>query len=174
MKNDFYIFIAFNGVLNSKVWFKKFKEFKLAEKGYSCAICPDNIIALNSLVNKISKRYNVKFVFTSLWRMNIAHTKKLIVTNGLNASDAEFIIIGRDDIRGLSIKKFIDDKKLIKNYLVIEPTVEGELSDIRPYIPSNKIIQTDTNDFGLTEKILAEYFNKLKNEKVRKEEEKQM
>ena len=71
MKKDFFVFSSLNGVLNSKLWLTKFKEFGLDEKGYSKLICPDSLSALNNLIKKISKKFNVKLVLSSLWRMNV-------------------------------------------------------------------------------------------------------
>jgi len=160
MKKDFFVFSSLDGVLNSKLWLAKYKEFGLDQKGYTKLICPDCLSALNYLIKRLSKKYNVKFVLSSLWRMNVEATKKKLILNGLDykLELLQTIDFGVDSVRGLEIQDFIEKNGVKNNYLIID----DDADNVRPFHQEDKIIKTDNMGDGLTDRLIAQYISEHK------------
>ena len=150
----FYIFLDIDGVMvnwNYLLNLKNKEEIKfLMRKG----ICPDNLEALNYLLDKVSKDYEPMIVFTSIRR--IFDYDELI--SSFKNSDlhysGEFLQtkVNKNRVRPLEIKQFISEHNITDNFIVVDDE----------YLESSfpgKCLKTDIYNYGLTKDLVDKYFD---------------
>ncbi len=138
--NKFYVFLDVSGVLNNYTWFQFYKDKNLNKKGYDRLICPYNLKALNELLNKIEiNGFEPIIVITSTLRLfYFKKITNLLIKNNINYSNKFYETSNsNNNIRGLDITKFIEEKSIKENYVV----VDDEIENIVPHIPHSHIIK---------------------------------
>lgn len=159
MKDNFYIFLDIDGVLNHVRWFKKCLLENLEKKGFHLFFCPANIENLNVLLNYYkSKNFKTQIILTSTWRLtdkDYETCKNMLIKYGLNYQD-EF---DRTDlkprgIRGRQIKNYMYEHNINKNFVIIDDKTKY-LKDY--FFKKDLIVSSGLFAHGLTRENVENY-----------------
>lgn len=155
MKDKFYIFLDIDGVLYDWNFILKKSDKK------ACTIKnfdPKSIDALNFLIEKLSKSFNVEIVITSTWRINMQKTIEILLKNGLNKT----IKINSTEIsnypqnRGLEILNYLQNNSC-KNFVIID----DEMFDFDKYFKKSHIIKTNIFNSSLNKEMIINFLDGL-------------
>ena len=163
-KNNFYIFLDFDGVFNYFDLIKKTKKRNLhVEK--ALYICPKTISVFNRILSELrNNNFNPKIVIHSDRRFQdmdelLEQFKKF----GIDYEDKydRTGFIDKGERRVFDILKFISKNNIVDNFIIIDDNVR----DIKKYFPEDKILETSgLHDCGLSE----ENFKDFKKNKFQK------
>lgn len=157
MKDKFYIFLDIDGVLYDWDFILK-KAIK--KSGTIKDFNPKSINALNFLIEKLSKSFNVEIVITSTWRINMQKTIEILLNNGLNKT----IKINSTEIsnnpqnRELEILNYLQNNTC-ENFVIID----DEMFDFDKYFNKNHIINTNIFNLSLNKEMVLKYLKNLDN-----------
>lgn len=162
MKNDFYVFLDIDGVVNSVEWFKVFIKENLEKEGFNQFFCPANIQNLNILLNYIQQTFNPKIVITSSWRLNEKEYKKcqdMLLKYGLYYFDKfDRTELKPRGLRGRQILNYMNKHNIEHDNFVI---IDDRLKYITSYFKEKYIIKTSgLFKSGLTKANVQNYIAK--------------
>lgn len=143
----FYLFLDIDGVLNNITWLKNCVDNNLEEKGYYRFIDPKCIDAINFLIDKLSEKFDVQVVISSLWKLQ-GHdycTEILKKHNLKFKNDLDFTPTNFERNRFKEIYKYLTEKKQFNNFLVIDDEDLSELLNFNHFIKT-----TGYYNYGLT------------------------
>ena len=171
MKN-FYVFLDFDGKMNDIEFFKKLHD-KGIKEGITKIFKPESIVALNYLLETLSKKYDVNLVISSSWRRDMDETIYYLNKNKINLSVVKNIDKtgyvydeNNKNHRDEEIKQYLYEKNEYKNYVAIDD--EAKFFKI----PSQNKIVTNIYNHSLDMQMVKnwflefEYYNKFENENV--------
>ncbi len=157
-KEDFYVFLDFDGVLYDLKYLSEnapsFKDiFSADKKIFSYAT--DSIEALNGLFERISSKYNPHLVISTFWRfLPTSLLIKSLETSGLDTTD---IAIHKTKLtmhphkRGLEVKDFLEHHDNCENFIIAD---DSYLDNYLEFFPRVKIVKTDImNDRLVADKL---------------------
>ena len=111
MKQNFYVFLDIDGVLNDWKYLQYYFDKNPDEKGGTITrFNPTSIFALNYLIEKLEQDYNVTLVISSTWRSNMVETVKILKEQNLKY-DKQIENIGfnyKQNYRGKEILKYLE------------------------------------------------------------------
>ena len=177
MKNKFYIFLDFDGVLYDwKYIMSKSRKENKKNSGLIKYFNPKCIDALNHLIEEQSKTYDVKLVISSTWRIMFKQAKNLL--KSYNVIDAETVdrtpISRTHHKRGKEILAYLTNNNFDKtkdDFLILD----NENFDFKKYFSKDKIIKTSIISNSLSMKMVEKYLSKnIKNCKKMEENEQKM
>lgn len=146
-KEDFYVFLDFDGVLYD-IEYLIMNKIKKNEKLFRYA--PDSIEALNKLFAQLSTKFNPHLVISSFWRMKFPMTVRLLKDHGFNIIGVPLMktkISSNPMKRGLEIKDFLKEHDNSDKFIIIDDTS----FDYAKHFPKEKIIKTHILNDRLTE-----------------------
>jgi|LGOV01.1.fsa_nt_gb hypothetical protein len=156
MKEKFYIFLDFNGVLTN--W-KHSREME-KEKGISSfdsgdEINPVSVEALNFLIEKLEENFEVQLVFSSMKRLTSDYYDITFDMYKAGIKGSQLMgrtPVGKEKHRGKEIEAYVKNKN-VKNFVIID----DEIGKIKEIYDIKDIIRTDLYDTGLTKKHVDEF-----------------
>ena len=159
MKKNFYIFLDIDGVLYDWEYIKGLmREGKIKKGGKITAFKPESIDALNYLIEKKSKEYNVNLVISSTWRHYMDAIVEKLKAAGVRY-DGEFSrtpISGDSKKRGFEVKSYLANKVNF-DYVIID----DEICDYYKYFEPSKVIKTELYEHALNKEMIDTYLNKV-------------
>lgn len=162
MKQNFYIFLDIDGVLNDWKYLKYYLDNHPEEKGgVITRFNPMSMFALNYLIEKLEKDYNVCLVIISTWRSNMVETVKTLKNQNLKYNkqiDALGFYFNSYQ-RGKEILKYLENKNDKTNFVIID----DEDFDYKNNISKNKIIKTNFFDNSLNLKQVINFLKNMQN-----------
>ena len=162
MKQNFYVFLDIDGVLNDKNYLENYLDNHPEEKGgVITRFNPMSMFALNYLIEKLEKDYNVCLVISSTWRSNMVETVKTLKNQNLKYNkqiDALGFYFNSNQ-RGKEILKYLENKNDKTNFVIID----DEDFDYKNNISKNKIIKTNFFDNSLNLKQVINFLKNMQN-----------
>ena len=157
MKN-FYVFLDIDGVLYdweyliSEIKNGRMKKGKLIRK-----FKPESMEALNLLLRKLEKNYNVSLVISSTWRRDMPFAIETLKANGLEY-DKEFTRtpFSNPAQRGKQILEYLSDKENF-DFLIID----DEMFDFKKFFCKDKIIKCDMFHSALSITMVSDFLSKV-------------
>lgn len=155
-REDFFIFLDIDGVLNSEEWVLSFPKgtFFLIDD-----IDPKLVKNLQYLMDEINKEHRVVICVSSSWRSQMAKVGYVLGRAGLEYNEMWYKTEHTFGDRGREILDFIDKMKSrgekMNKYLVID----DESQDIVNYIPEDFFLKTHYKT-GLTREIVEQWLSK--------------
>ena len=159
MKKKFYVFLDIDGVLYDWVYIKEqVKKGKIKKGGKIDVFNPESIIALNLLIEKLEKIYDVRLVISSAWRHYMDMTVSKLKDNGLvyDKKIESTPISTNPKQRGKEIRRYLMNKE---NYDYV--VIDDEDFDFEETIPLFKRIKTSIYSGSLNKNIVNAYFNRF-------------
>ena len=159
MKKNFYIFLDIDGVLYDWEYIKTLiRDGKIKKGGKITAFKPESIEALNYLIEKKSKDFNVNLVISSTWRHYMDSIIEKLNLAGLryNGEFTRTPISGNPKQRGFEIKRYLSDKMNF-DYVIID----DEICDYYKYFEPHKIIKTELYEHALDKEMIDTYLSKV-------------
>lgn len=157
MRETFYIFLDIDGVLNDYEFLMRVRK----EDPQNCwsKFNPKSVEALNYLINRLDKKYDVELVISSSWRINLKRTLSRLEANGVDFSSLANLgytnFINGD--RELEILQYLNEKNEEKNFVIID----DELFGYADYNLDKYLIKTDMMGITLTRELVDEYFDRF-------------
>lgn len=158
MKEQFYIFLDFAGVLTNFSYSTPEEE---RDSRVQNDICPWSVEALNLLIDKLEENYETRLVFASTLRIRPDNMTKCFFgmhKAGVREEQLQYMVenvIHNDGHRGREIEEFIVNNK-VKNFVVID----DNYLPIMENIDEKYIIKTEAYHKGLTEGHVEEFLNR--------------
>lgn len=164
-KEDFYLFLDFDGVLYDLEYLADNKlslKDLFAEDRKLFSFATDSIETLNQLFAELSSRYNPHLVISSFWRF--LPTNLLVKSLEISGLDTTGIDIHKTKLtlhphkRGLEIKDFLEAHGNSQNFIIAD---DSYLENYLEHFPAEKIVKTNILNDRLVarklDKALAHY-----------------
>lgn len=153
-KQEFYIFLDFDGVLNDFKTIPHVAGFLFKKKDKD-VFNRESIEALNCLIETLEHKFSVVLVLSTFWRKNLKKASELLYNHGLRYNG---IILATPfasyKTRLFEIMEFIKKYKLNENYVVID-----DIPKITQYFAEKNNIKTNIIDGALTMSSILNYID---------------
>lgn len=162
-REDFYLFLDFDGVLWDWKWrLNEIKHGRIKKGSMVNEFNPESIEALNTLLDYIGKSYECHLVISSSWRALFEHAKNTLIKNGVNLPNNidKTPRAKKNNGRGEEILEYLKGKENWHNILIID----NDIDDIKKKFSSNQIIKTSIFDGALNKKQITTWINKREHE----------
>lgn len=158
-KKNFYIFLDIEGVMWDWDYIKKSMR---PDALFAPTYKPESVDALNFLIKKLEKQYNVIITISSSWKYDLDLLKMNfkrfnVICKNLDKTGSVY----DSKHRGKKILQYLNDKKENQNYVVID----DDDFDFQQCIPQQKIIKTEIFHNSLNLNQVKTFLNKLSKEK---------
>ena len=152
----FYIFLDIDGVLYDWDWIiEEVNSGRQKRGGLFEKFKPDSMLALNMLIEKLNKIYDVRLVISSTWRSDLTNCIKVLKNNGLCYNKkVEATPFSDPSKRGEQILEFLKDKH---NYDFV--IIDDEMFDFLKFFHRSKIIKTEMYHSALSVKQIKNYLD---------------
>lgn len=161
-RNDFYLFLDFDGVLWDWKWrLNEIKQGRIKKGGIISEFAPQSVEALNSLLDYLCQNYDCNLVISSSWRAFFEHAKKTLIKNGVNLPKRidRTPISSKNTYRSEEILSYLKSKDCPQNFLILDDAVD----DVQNGFPIENIIRTNIYNGALNIEQINNWIDAHKN-----------
>ena len=161
MKDNFYVFLDIDGVLNNQDFLLSYRSNN--RKGsYILDFAKHSVDALNHLIKELQINYSVNLVISSSWRINMPETIQTLQNNGVYFPPTPVTSTIKETFensRGNEIATYLKQVNETSNFVIID----DEWFDFKDKFYRKNIIKTDFYKDGLTKKQVQEFLQYIEN-----------